>query len=125
MNTLDAGVTITHVHVHENPPPMAGIVFSGPFGGAEVDTATMTYTNPTGSESWAGFANEDASVYPFSFPNGGSVSFMGSTAGTDVDVNFRFEYQPHPNVDPSYNTCLLYTSPSPRDATLSRMPSSA
>ena len=25
----------------------------------------------------------------------------------------------------SYNVCLLYTSPSPRDATLSRMPSSA
>ena len=25
----------------------------------------------------------------------------------------------------SYNFCLLYTSPSPRDATLSRMPSSA
>ena len=28
-------------------------------------------------------------------------------------------------VDVSYKTCLLYTSPSPRDATLSRMPSSA
>ena len=26
---------------------------------------------------------------------------------------------------PVYNSCLLYTSPSPRDATLSRMPSSA
>ena len=26
---------------------------------------------------------------------------------------------------PQYRTCLLYTSPSPRDATLSRMPSSA
>ena len=25
----------------------------------------------------------------------------------------------------TFNTCLLYTSPSPRDATLSRMPSSA
>ena len=25
----------------------------------------------------------------------------------------------------NYNDCLLYTSPSPRDATLSRMPSSA
>ena len=25
----------------------------------------------------------------------------------------------------NYKTCLLYTSPSPRDATLSRMPSSA
>ena len=27
--------------------------------------------------------------------------------------------------DGQYNICLLYTSPSPRDATLSRMPSSA
>ena len=27
--------------------------------------------------------------------------------------------------DPDQNPCLLYTSPSPRDATLSRMPSSA
>ena len=27
--------------------------------------------------------------------------------------------------DKAYSTCLLYTSPSPRDATLSRMPSSA
>jgi len=102
--TLDAPVTITHVHVHE------GIIFSGTFGGSQVDTTTMTYTNPTGSESWAGFANEDASVFPFSFPNGGHVQFMGSTAGTDVDVNFRFEYQPHPNVDPSYNTASVTVS---------------
>ena len=27
--------------------------------------------------------------------------------------------------DPVYNSCLLYTSPSPRDRTRSRMPSSA
>ena len=27
--------------------------------------------------------------------------------------------------EPRFNCCLLYTSPSPRDATLSRMPSSA
>ena len=27
--------------------------------------------------------------------------------------------------DPNNGSCLLYTSPSPRDATLSRMPSSA
>ena len=110
VNTLDAAVTITHVHVHENPPPMTDIIFSGTFGGSQVDTTTMTYTNPTGSESWAGFANEDASVFPFSFPNGGHVQFMGSTAGTDVDVNFRFEYQPHPNVDPSYNTASVTVS---------------
>ena len=29
------------------------------------------------------------------------------------------------DLDPQGNACLLYTSPSPRDATLSRMPSSA
>ena len=42
--------------------------------------------------------------------------------------------QPHPQyggtmnnkvVVDTFHTCLLYTSPSPRDATLSRMPSSA
>ena len=32
---------------------------------------------------------------------------------------------PWPNVDAHSGACLLYTSPSPRDATLSRMPSSA
>ena len=29
------------------------------------------------------------------------------------------------DVDPEFNNCLLYTSPSPRDRTRSRMPSSA
>ena len=88
----------------------SSIIFSGTFGGSQVDTTTMTYTNPTGSESWAGFANEDTTFYPFSFPGGGAITFMGSTAGTDVDVNFRFEYQPHPNVDPSYNTASITIS---------------
>ena len=31
----------------------------------------------------------------------------------------------HPDKSEEIYTCLLYTSPSPRDATLSRMPSSA
>ena len=35
---------------------------------------------------------------------------------------FREQY---PEVVPGFYSCLLYTSPSPRDATLSRMPSSA
>ena len=30
-----------------------------------------------------------------------------------------------PTIDIDFTNCLLYTSPSPRDATLSRMPSSA
>ena len=32
---------------------------------------------------------------------------------------------PGTTFEPVYRSCLLYTSPSPRDATLSRMPSSA
>ena len=35
------------------------------------------------------------------------------------------EAMPDPPSYSSVRTCLLYTSPSPRDATLSRMPSSA
>ena len=42
-----------------------------------------------------------------------------------TEVAFHCEKQNHhPNWSNVYN-CLLYTSPSPRDATLSRMPSSA
>ena len=42
----------------------------------------------------------------------------GITKKEDEVFVFKFK-------SPSYTTCLLYTSPSPRDATLSRMPSSA
>ena len=60
-----------------------------------------------------------------------TVVDSGERAGTVLDV-----FYPAPalraNPDTTYEadpvndlTCLLYTSPSPRDATLSRMPSSA
>ena len=39
-----------------------------------------------------------------------------------IDQEYSIDRQPY-ELDES--TCLLYTSPSPRDATLSRMPSSA
>ena len=41
-----------------------------------------------------------------------------------TDRRYRFEWV-HIYIGNGYNPCLLYTSPSPRDATLSRMPSSA
>ena len=79
-----------------------GIIFSGTFGGAII--SGETYTTPTGAQDWAGFANEDTTIYPFSFPYGGSVAFEAHTAGTDVDLYFRFEYRPSPDVEPSFNT---------------------
>ena len=50
--------------------------------------------------------------------DGGTIPILGKKAkkaGKEVDDMGR----------KAQNTCLLYTSPSPRDATLSRMPSSA
>jgi len=82
--------------------------FTGTFGGATV--ADNVYNFPTGSEAWAGFANENADIYPLSFPNGGRIAFNGSTAGTDVSINFRFERLPHPDVDPAFSTSNVTVS---------------
>ena len=38
---------------------------------------------------------------------------------------FKKQWQPQVSVDLGTKSCLLYTSPSPRDRTRSRMPSSA
>ena len=84
------------------------IVFSGKFGGAF--QVGNTYTVPTGSETWAGFSNEDISFYPFSFPNGGEITFIGATAGTDVDVKFMFQLQPYPNNVPGFETATVTVS---------------
>ncbi|GIR11768.1 MAG: hypothetical protein CM15mP23_03430 [Cryomorphaceae bacterium] len=101
---------------YSNINPVSGIVFSGVFGGTYADA--NTYTNPSGSESWAGFANEDASVYPFTFGDGGSISFNGSTNGASADIYFRFEYNPYPDTDPSYNTTSLTLGPESTEYTL-------
>ena len=46
--------------------------------------------------------------------------------GTDVSPDFYgWVFPKYDHVAVGTGTCLLYTSPSPRDATLSRMPSSA
>ena len=36
--------------------------------------------------------------------------FTASTEGTDIDVQFRFEFNPHPNVDPAYNSEIVTVS---------------
>ena len=73
------------------------------FGGALVDGTTFTY--PAGSEVWAGFANLNVDIYPFTFDNGGSITFTAAVpaGGADTSIYFRFERLPHPDVDPSFN----------------------
>ena len=46
-------------------------------------------------------------------------------SGHDVIIGVRHGKSFDKAKEDGFDTCLLYTSPSPRDATLSRMPSSA
>ena len=46
------------------------------------------------------------------------LNSIGSILGVSLSPSYE-------KLDPQDMNCLLYTSPSPRDATLSRMPSSA
>jgi hypothetical protein len=87
-----------------------GVVFSGEFGGA-IDEGN-TYTIPIGTEPWAGFANEDTGLYPFSFPDGGEITFAGAIANEDPEaaVWFRFEYNPYPDTEPSFETVAVQIS---------------
>ena len=52
------------------------------------------------------------------------ASFVAGVSGNDSNEQSD-EVTPHLRILDSLDPCLLYTSPSPRDATLSRMPSSA
>jgi hypothetical protein len=110
--TQDANVTLTDFVVREYDAPRTGTNYSpaytGAFGGATV--VDNVYHFPTGAEAWAGFANENAEIYPLSFPNGGRVTFTGATAGTDVDLNFKFEFKPHPDTEPSFSTSNVTVS---------------
>ena len=91
-----------------DPVDPASAIFSGAFGGAVVDG--NNYIFPSNAESWAGFANEIDGLYPFSFPNGGTLTFTGAAPSGDVDVRFRFERLPYPEVDPSYDTASVTVS---------------
>ena len=84
--------------------------FSGVFGGSIRDGDT--YTFPTGAEGFAGFANLNADVYPFTFPSGGKVTFTAAipSGGADTNVRFVFENAPFPDVDPNFSTANVLVS---------------
>jgi uncharacterized membrane protein YgcG len=84
--------------------PVSDVIdMTGSFGGAALQGDT--YSFPAGSEVWAGFANLNTDVYPFSFANGGSITFTAAitAGGTDTNIYFRFERLPHPDIEPSFN----------------------
>jgi len=107
-DSVDATLTVTVTDVVEADPTK--VDFSGAFAGAVYDAATSTHTFPTGAEGYAGFANNNADLYPFTFPNGGTVTFTAAAPGADVNVNFRFERLPYPDVDPAFSTANVTIS---------------
>ena len=88
-------------------------------------------SKPTTRDTWVKFNNESANVtYRMSLtPPAGERYLIANVTVTNVrstDVHFSdtaFAVLSANNT--AYYSCLLYTSPSPRDRTRSRMPSSA
>ena len=90
--------------------PADGFVISEAFGGTTIGDGSV-YTYPAGTEAWAGFANTNTSLYPITIAEDSVITFTGSVpAGGDADVRFRFEFNPHPDVDPSFNTAAVTVS---------------
>jgi hypothetical protein len=88
-------------------PPLEPF-FSGVFAGAIWNNGVFEF--PSSADAWAGFANNTTSIYPIELPDGGKITFTASTEGTDIDVQFRFEFNPHPNVDPAYDSEIITVS---------------
>ena len=66
------------------------------FGGAVFDEAASSYTFPAGSEDWAGFANLNTDIYPFTFANAGSITFTAAiAAGAGGEEAMPDERPPH------------------------------
>jgi hypothetical protein len=80
--------------------------FTEAFGGTTINGELFTF--PAAAESWGGFANMDLGLYPFVFSGGGSITFTAAVpSGGSADVKFRFEKNPHPDVDPAYDTATV------------------
>ena len=99
---------------------MAGGMFAGhdESGGDIVEEDGIFYKDFYGMSSAVAMEKHSGGVAEYRSSEGKHVrvAYRGPIAATCVDILGGIR---------STCTCLLYTSPSPRDATLSRMPSSA
>ena len=77
-----------------------------PFDGSGATMEGDVFTFPTGSEVWAGFANDNTSLYPFSFAEEGVINFTASS-DQPVNVKFVFEFNPYPDVNPTFESSTV------------------
>ena len=109
----DSPVYVTNVVAtsYETDPNAATYAdFSGSFGGSTVEDDV--YTFPTGAEGYAGFANNNTALYPFTFGFGGKITFTAAIpeGGSDANVRFVFENAPWPDVNPNFSTVNVLVS---------------
>ncbi|MGB0445628.1 MAG: hypothetical protein ACPGGC_06245, partial [Porticoccaceae bacterium] len=98
-----AGTAAPEPEPEPEPTPEDGFQFTEAFSGAAIDGSV--YTFPSSADSWAGFANMNTSLYPMTVAEDSVITFTGSVpAGGDAVVRFRFEANPYPNTEPSFNT---------------------
>ena len=113
LDTQDVAVIINEVRVYADEkvvePEGVLAAMTGPFDGSgfEYDAETSTYTFPSGAQEWAGVANENNDIYPLAFTADGKVKFKASAPNGDVVVRFRFEANPYPNTEPSFDTSTV------------------
>jgi Leucine-rich repeat (LRR) protein len=103
---------IENISFSGNRPQMANgeVVWrsfgDGAFIGDGAEMVGNTFMFPSTAQDWAGFANDNLSMYPLSFPDGGIISFTASSE-QPVNVKFRFEYRPWPDISPDFETELV------------------
>ena len=85
--------------------------------------ATINGQNPVTLERYGVYADDGITINESNSVLISTTSTLNNTIVGTYTVNYTVSNSAYTKV--FSRTCLLYTSPSPRDATLSRMPSSA
>jgi len=105
-------------------------IWAGPKGYYEVNDRQVTTTAP--GTTWvdaSGATASDAAKAAGEWSTANREAFLAEFPDARPGLLYGIIYVAWGNsygtIDDMYSTCLLYTSPSPRDGLLSRMPSSA
>ena len=86
----------------------------------------FTGVGTVAAQSYEGTSLEEGIFFVPAEPGPGSIiNFAVAGLAPNSELEIRFVDEDRNEVDGLTEVCLLYTSPSPRDRTRSRMPSSA
>ena len=106
-----------------------GVVFHRLIEGFMAQTGDVEYGKMGGNLSYAGRGGSSYPNLPAEFSDvpydRGVVGMARAQSPNSANSQFFIMFEPGYFLNGQYTVCLLYTSPSPRDLSTSRMPSSA